>query len=278
VAIRLVADTNIFSSDITAQFLSLGSDHHLMIPDFVWMELYQSNSVIGMRQSFAIIKNFSDQIFHLKGSKEILSLDPRPAAFGNRMIWQSAGKEFKKTLQVLEHSRVSHIKNSPQFRAHYAAAIQHFALMDEISAEIPDLLSGIASSLSENELKNIRRSEPYSVEVINRVLDITNVISSGIARSKMLPIKLLDNKSYFDSYATRSALSQALFFISWVRKGSPAIMNPKKLRNEFVDRIIATYSTYFNGVLTNDEGLKQAHLELRIVLEKLGARVPKQFL
>jgi hypothetical protein len=277
VAIRLVADTNILSATITEQFLSIGTDHHLMIPDFVWMELYKSNSVEGMRQSLAIIKDFPDQIFHLKGSKSILSLDPRPAAFGNRMIWRSAGKEFKRKLQILNNAHAIHIEQAPQFKAHYAAAIEHFALMDEISAEMPQFFFDIASALTVNELKNIRRDEPYSIDVIERVLNITDILSSGFAKSKRLSVHPSTPKSYFDAYATRSALAQALFFINWVRKGNPLNLNRKKLKNDLVDRIIGTYATYFNGVLTHDEGLREAHLEQRVVLEKLGARVPRQF-
>lgn len=40
----------------------------------------------------------------------------------------------------------------------------------------------------------------------------------------------------------------------------------------------ATYGTYFNGVMTDDKRVRALELELRVVLEHLGARLPEQYL
>lgn len=275
---RLIADTNCLSEEITKQFLQLGSDYHVMLPDFVWMEVYKSNSIDGLRQSFQILKEFPKQVFHLKGTRAVVSTDPRPPAFGDRIIWPGATQEFERTLELIEKTPAVLLEHSRSFRRHHSAAMEHFEKMIAISAEFPEMFAGIESGLNHSEIKNIRRDEPYSMETIHRLMNITEILAEGARKSKLFSAPKVTRNSYFDDFTTRISLSFGLAFIKWVRMGSPVQQKPERLRNDFVDRIIATYATYFNGVLTKDKGLENTHLELRIVLEKLGARVPSQFL
>jgi hypothetical protein len=50
--------------------------------------------------------------------------------------------------------------------------------------------------------------------------------------------------------------------------------SPEKVRNDFIDLNFATVGTYFNGLMSVDKRALDIHLELRVVLERLGARMP----
>jgi hypothetical protein len=50
------------------------------------------------------------------------------------------------------------------------------------------------------------------------------------------------------------------------------------VRNDAVDVIYATYATYFNGFMSDDDMASKVHHISRCMLAELGARVPEDYL
>ncbi|MCR2835248.1 hypothetical protein [Parerythrobacter lacustris] len=247
------------------------------MPDFVWMEIYKPQSIDGLRASLSVAADFPSQVLHLRGAREIAGIDPRPAGFGNRMIWPGAQRDLNGTIRVLETFDDSSIARFRSFQSHTEAANQHLGSMIAAAGDLPELFTSISRNLTQHELKIIRKRGRLPLTVIEKIMEMTRVLSEGFAKSPHIKIKRPSPKSYFDSYIVRVSLSLSLYFLDWVRRGSPKNQSPKRIRNDVIDRVIATYGTYFNGVLTKDRKAYDAHIELRIVLENLNARVPQQY-
>ena len=89
--------------------------------------------------------------------------------------------------------------------------------------------------------------------------------------------RLPHRRARFNGFIHRHALAALLYFLRWVREGSPLEKAAKKVRNDIVDVSFATYGSFFNGVMTDDAKVRELQMELRVVLGESPARMPPEY-
>ncbi|MDB5680470.1 MAG: hypothetical protein JWO16_275, partial [Sphingomonas bacterium] len=85
-------------------------------------------------------------------------------------------------------------------------------------------------------------------------------------------------RSRYDAFMYRFSIACVLYFIDWLKEGAQLQKTAARLRNDMIDINFATYGTYFNGIMSDDKRVQKLQLELRVVLEAMGARMPKDYL
>ena len=65
-----------------------------------------------------------------------------------------------------------------------------------------------------------------------------------------------------------------LLLVRWLENGSQMHVRSEAIANDVIDANIASYATYFDGVLSNDRKLCALEAEARYILREIGGAVP----
>lgn len=240
------------------------------------MEAYKGNSLVSITNSMSVLADFPTQIIILRGTKANCALDARYPGMAERMIWPTGKGEFANLTTALQQALAGDRKVISQIEAHGRAADLQMETVLQDVAMIPHDLRGMQSLFTKDEIQRFKMGDPYTPNM----LDIMFWAAARIARYLIAqhPHKPRgpSRRSLVNTFIYRYALANVLYFADWVREGSQLSKRADRLRNDMVDLNFATYATFFNGLMTQDTKLDTIHYELRLVLKKMGARVPAE--
>lgn len=277
--LRVVIDSNRLQSDELRAFLQADPENFAVLTDYAWMEAYKGNSVLSIQKSMAVLKDFPDQVIVLKGTRSVSALDARAPGIAKRMYWSRGGREFHDTVAGLKQAAQGHAGALKQILDHGKSADRQ---MDKILAGIADLPTAFSDMMdtffTKEEVACIRAGKPYNAALTLKFLGISDQVALRFYRAHPQKPRHPSRRSRYDSFMHRFSLACLLYFLSWIRDGSQLKKTPAKLRNDIIDINFATYGTYFNGVMSEDKRVFSLQVELSIVLEAAGARVPSNYL
>ena len=278
-ALRVVIDSNRLRSDDLRAFLALNAENYAVLTDYAWMEAYKGNSVVSIQNSMSILRDFPDQVIVLKGTKAVSALDPRAPGIAKRMYWSRGGQEFHDTVAGLQQAEEGHPGALSQILKHGKSADGHMETilgdMDGLPGAFSDMMR---TMFTQDEVSALRAGEPHSAALVRKFFDIADYVALRFYKAHPEKPQPPTRRSRYDSFMYRFSMACLLYFLSWVRDGSQLNKAPAKLRNDVIDINFATYGTYFNGVMSDDKRVQALHLELRVVLEAAGARIPDEYL
>jgi hypothetical protein len=272
---RIVVDSNQLNAEALRRFLSASPNNIAVLTDYVWMELYKSNSIPILKQAFSVLRDFPNQTANLWGTKKIAGMDFRGAALGDMMIRSRAKNDFARTLSQIDRLDDAGPLELAEITPHVEAAREHLdgrmlADMTHVQESFPMMMR----FFSEQQIRSIRRDEPLTAEMADTIGFIIRNTSGILASRHPSKPKKITAKSYFDSFITRYSVAAVIYFLEWIRRGGQKNKAINKIRNDMVDLNFAIYGTYFNGVLSADRNLNRYYTELRVALWMLGARMP----
>ena len=67
----------------------------------------------------------------------------------------------------------------------------------------------------------------------------------------------------------RNVVGLLLHYLQWERVGGPRFIRPEKIRNDIIDVNIATYATYFDGILSNDYNLCEIFDGINVIIDDI---------
>ncbi len=276
--LRVVIDSNRLQSDELRAFLQVDAGNFAVLIDYAWMEAYKGNSVLSIQRSMSVLRDFPDQVIVLKGTKAVSALDPRAPGIAKRMYWSQGGREFHDTVAGLQRAEQGNRGALKQILDHGRAADQQ---MDKILAgmvDLPATLSDMVDTMfTGSEVAEVRAGKGYGADLISKFFDIADYLALRFYKAHPQRPRPPSRRSRYDAFLYRYAMAGLIYFLSWVKDGSQMKKAADKLRNDMVDISFATYGTYFNGVMTEDKRVRALQLELRVVLEQVGARLPEEY-
>lgn len=275
---RLVIDSNSLNSTELSSFLAESPRNIAVLTDYAWMEAYKANSSAVLRKSMSIVGEYPNQIANLWGTKKISAMNFRGAGLGDMMIRTNAKKDFAQLLKAVDGLPPDSAIPLKFLTDHVHAARDHIegrllADVEMTRGAFPDM----QSLFSQGEISQIRRGEPHSRSVVEKVFWIASKTSASVGNRYPLNAIGPTPKSQFNTFLFRYALGYAIYFLEWIKRGSPANEKPEKVRNDLIDLNFAIYGTYFNGVMSKDKNLVEFHRQVRAVLGLLRARMPEDY-
>lgn len=144
-----------------------------------------------------------------------------------------------------------------------------------MSAEIreyDDALRERSLSFSASQLTEIRTSNGVSDETRKKISDLLHEVTGQFILSYQEPNRTapMATATVRNMFAFRYALCVVLFYLEWVRQGRSHKKLTKRL-NDIIDLQIATVSTFFSGVASNDTMTLAIAREATTILAKWGA-------
>jgi hypothetical protein len=240
------------------------------------MEAYKNDPLRRITEQLSVLAMYPRQVIVLKGTKTLASLDARAPGLASRMIWPRASRDLEQTFFALEQARSGDRNVIAQILKHSRNAEEQ---IDRIIEGIPDILSAFPemqeSIFTQSEISRCRTGAGYTPVMVRKILRLTDQIFERLLRIHRPRGATLRARK--DMFLYRYALATTLYLLRWIRSGSPTKRSHSKVRNDFIDLNFATVATYFNGLMTDDQRARNVHLELRVVLEKLGARMPDHY-
>ncbi|MEM7069360.1 MAG: hypothetical protein AAF478_10800 [Pseudomonadota bacterium] len=145
--------------------------------------------------------------------------------------------------------------------------------MDELLDGVPSILrdaAGFKSVFSKDELNIIRTDQEFTIEMFQKFVVVADDIYYQLRDYRDLGVKQPKLEEIPNVFLYRISFALMLNYLRWEEVGgvNPAT-DPKKVRNDFVDMHIATYASYFDGLLSKDKRLCGLHVMLSFMINVL---------
>ncbi len=264
----LVIDVNCFETSQLKDFLSRGEWNVAVLTDYAGMEIYKAESNDALRQSLSILSKYPRQVRVLRSTTQVCGLSGRTKKLANRMIDWDQTRQFETFCNLVNGLKDGDDRLRFEIQDKRNEAQRHLAEMVEETKDLAIDYSQMQMAFSEAEIKKIRLNEPIQSTTWEKLFERITKMAADFFELHPNANKWPKRSEWPNTFFYRFALLQHLHFFYWIRNGSPIRLNAEKIRNDIVDLNFATFGTFFDGVMTNDQKLRDLHLEAKVMLEE----------
>ncbi len=263
---RKVIDSNQLQSEDLRSYLYKSDQNFAVLTDYVAMEAYRGDTLSSIFKSMEVISERPKQVIILKSTITVCGLRGRRQGLQRRLIDEAQTNSFAKYVDALRYAKRGNLSVEQQLLDHGKEATRHLERMLDDAQKTGQSINDIGKNYSKLERAAIRRGEPYTPEMVDKIItDVMHITSIGVSShpkvSRPPPFLELPNTFIF-----RSALCVYLFAIFRAAEGSAMFIKPEKLRNDMVDANFVAYATYFDGILTRDCMVHRVYQEAKLFL------------
>lgn len=266
---RKIVDSNYLQNPKLRAYLAERPTNMAVLTDYAAMEAYKGDTLQSIFKSMAILSEFPAQVIVLKGTRLVAALSGRSSGLTKRMIDNDSTKEFPLYCKNLKLAEQGHPEGQRQLLEHGKAATQHLKNMEGDAATMIDAFDEVASNFTPEEIRSFRTDSRPSRETVRKFLDFVIMLTLRMVASHPSGIRKPPANEVSNTFLFRFCLCQCLAILNWIRNGGQKIIKTSKVLNDMVDVNFATYSLYFDGLLTNDQKLMNLHEEAELVLAML---------
>lgn len=267
--VRKVVDSNILRDESLEQFLAKSSRNYAVICDYVSMEAYKDDALKSIFPSMEILSRYPKQVIVLKGTAKVCGLKARGAGLQNRLIDKSQTSEFPKFCAALKLAKKGDSKAIKSILDHQKVASEHMDLLTREFSNLSENLEELMAIYTENELRIIRRGDAFSEAIIDKIIQSIIAMSGFMFQDHPNVNKLPKFEELTNTYIFRNSLMMYIAMLDWMSVGGLRNIKPEKIRNDMVDAHIATYATFFNGIMTKEKRVLRRYELAKALLEKV---------
>jgi hypothetical protein len=261
---RVVVDSNMLQTWTLRAYLLEAQDRVVVLPDFVWIEMYKQQSVAGLIAAFSVIRDFPDRVVVLKSGKELADIDPRCPDLIEQMLRDDAAGSIRMMAEALSQAESGEPLVMAQLIDQWSGATADMDGMLEGAADIIQSLPEIAEAFSTDELRRCRTNGRYASAMLEDIFGAADQIYETLLEAHDATPGHLSHR--YDAYLYRYALAILVYALWWIRNGSQAPKRLDRARNDFVDLGFAVCGSYFDGLMTDDAEARWMHDNLSAAL------------
>jgi hypothetical protein len=266
---RKVVDSNQLQSEALRSFLSKSKDNFAVLTDYAAMEAYKGDTLVSIYKSMEIVADYPDQVVVLKNTRVVCGLSGRGAGLQKRLIDSGQTKGFAEYTHGLHLARNGNVVIQRQLLEHGKEATAHLARMLEDAKSTGAAFYDIAKDYSKDERRLVRNTEPYTADMIDKIVRTVIRIASKIFKNHPSVKVWPTYKELPNTFIFRVVLCTYLLAIYWSASGGAKDARANTLRNDMVDMNFAAYATFFDGLLSSDAKVVRIHQEARLFLSAL---------
>lgn len=269
----LVADSNYLRLPELRNFLNQGPDYAIVFDYLVLFEMFKKNPLSTSRASLLIAAEFKSQIFVIKPTHRWLDIVVASEEDLEKLIDIEATADLRKLCTDL------FMVPMPAWVEPYIDARKSEALsyMERLSNEVRDLDGALlekAQTFSDSQLTEIRTGKSVSEDTRQKITALLHEVTGYFILDYQEPGRTepLATATAMNMFAFRYALCIVLFYLEWVQQGRTS-KGLSKRTNDIIDLQIATVSTFFSGVGSNDTRTHSTAREAVSILAGWGAHL-----
>jgi len=262
----MVVDSNALQSPLLRDYLSKSTSNFAVLTDYSSMEAYKGDTLVSIFQSMALVAEFPRQVIVLKPIMVVRGLRGQRPGLQRRLIDHEQTRGFRKYCERLLAAKLGDVYLRDQIlrRGREADAQMARVLVDAIN--IPAAIEEVKNTFTDAELKIIRTGFPLSEQLASKVIKYILLLTHFLfSRHPGPAVRNFDE--LLNTFLFRTALCLFLYALDWISMGGPTGVKAEKIRNDLVDMNIATFATYFDGLLTMDEKARRIYQQAAFVLE-----------
>jgi hypothetical protein len=264
---KKIVDANFFRDSALADYLKLDKGNKVVFCDYACMEAYKGNAIENISRSIEIVSKFPDQVVVLKGTRDVIKLT---LSANHLELLEDAiqTKEFKIFCLVVKRAVRGDAVLADQILRNGKIASGHFDEMRKDASLVAQGIKGFTKSYKPEYLVALKKKEELKTEVIDKIIKDIMRLAVTLFRNhpdvQEIPQTIQVARN---TYIFRFAISAYLLNLRWISDGGVENVSLDRLRNDVVDMGYVTYATFFDGLLTNDNKMKEIYEETRFILE-----------
>jgi hypothetical protein len=273
IVIRKIVDQNYLREPNPILHNYLSSGNEVVLSDYACMEVYKGNSILNTRRSLEIIRYYPNQVVILKNTMKIIKMNNhKSSGLEKRLIDNSITSDFHYFCKDVYSER---IENPLKLESHLFKQLSREAntFFNERTEDTKKIIESIKlekETFSKEELKELRKNRDIVSFVLNEKMERVFILS------KMLMYRhhnVIDEYCLMiNSFCFRFALAGYILSLKWIIDGGIENIKIDKLENDVIDMSYVAYGTYYNGVLTNDNKIKEIYNIAREILNGMGIK------
>lgn len=265
--LRVIIDTNSLQSEELTFFLRADRRHIAALPEHIASEIFRPNSVAAIIESFSVLSQFPRQVLMLWGNAKATGIDPRRGGMADSLIDKPTTRQLPTFFDILRRASEGNLGYREQLLKRRAWAVERSDNVLSALGDQSEVLAEIRSNFAPADLKRLARGESLSDEGRATIIAIVSRLASDQTR-QVAGRGLAGPPHRYKQFAWRYSLCHIIQLIEMIRTGAVR-RAPIKARNDHFDNVIATFGTYFNGVMSNDRGALRTHAIARAILHSL---------
>lgn len=267
---KVVIDTNRLQSHELWGFLAMSTENVAVLPDYVLMEVFKPGHPAAVQRAFLILGQFPNQVLALNGTGEVSVLNPDLVDVRRAMVSEAFAADFPDFLERIQRAgRDRAVDAAIAERAAWSR--EHMDRMLRGFADMAPAMEEFVASFSGAELRRIRQQrEPFTPAMTQKLLGLAAGMAEAIFEARGLPLPSARLRS--EHFIFRNSLCYAVSLMSRVRQGARA-WRSEVARNDAIDGLLATYGTYFDGIMSHDRLANEVFHVGRHVMRETGAVV-----
>jgi hypothetical protein len=268
---KKVVDSNYLQTETLRTYFAKSPTNCVVLTDYAAMEAYKGDTLSSIYRSMEIVAEYPKRVIVLKPTGKVCGLRGRRSGLQRRMIDEEQTRGFATWCQRLKLAKQGNVSLQQQLLNHGRVASDQ---MDRIRADVStyaENLEGAAKGYTPNELKALRTSEPFTEELIDKIVKNTLNMAATMFAGHPQVVKLPPGHEVANTFIFRVALCYYLLALRWISQGGYKDAKLDRLRNDMVDVNFAAFGTFFDGLLTNDTKATEIYLAAKFWLKQVYA-------
>lgn len=273
---RVVIDTNSLETDELRLFLSASKKNFAVLPEHLAAEMFRPKSLDAIYSNFAVLCETAGQVLQLWSNQKALLVNPRRSAMANHFIDRQSSRTFGKFCDVLAMAQDGHAGLQRQLNQRQTWAQERVDAVEGAFGDMSEALEELRSNFTRQELRTMASGEPFPDGARGRIYALTLALAEDQLAKHTNGWRLPSPPHRYNHFAWRYSLCHLVQMIEMMNRGARR-RSPAKARNDHFDNVVATFGTYFNGVMTNDRKVLFTQHFARMVLKSLGVRLAPDY-
>ncbi len=246
-----VVDSNCLQDACLEKFLS-NPRNSVAISDQVAIEAYKGDTLKGIYKSYEILSKYPKQVHILKRTKIACGLSPKNKGLRARFIDNSETKSFPRFCKDLRAAQRGDKKIERAILEHGSAANQFMGEAEDNAKNMKEEVEKIFAGLSKDDKRKLREGRPYPESISKKIITDILIITREAFELHSNFNGFINVPLVHNYYIFRYAVSSYFLALRWKLTGGINDARPDRLRNDAIDMQIISFSTFFDGILTND--------------------------
>lgn len=263
---RLVVDSNYLRDEKLRTWLAETKENIAVLTDQAELEMAKIESPEGFLKSTALLADFPGQVVLAKEITVASSLRGKKKGMKKRLSDGKRTRAFRKWCR--QRSAIEIGKSLVHHEAHENAKLHMEDVLKGGASFKDDLAKHAADRFTEAELAVIRGDNPWTDEIITKVLGGIMDFARGFFALHPAWENLPEARDLPHTFIFRYALCAYLHTLHWVHVGGGKGRKDEKFANDFVDVAFAAYATCFDGFLSDDRLAMSIYKNARYLLDR----------
>jgi len=269
---RKVVDTNFLQDEDLRAYLAASRKNYVVVPDYVEIEITAAGKD-NIVKSTSVLAEFPKQVIVGKQTNTLANLRGRHKGAKKRFSDRKQTRTFRRWMR---RGRVKLAAGNPSEQAHFervsAGAVAHLEEIKRGSDTFAADLEEAAKQFTEEELRRLRNKEPFTDEMIGKLLDRIFHFAAGFYKALGKPLPPWEELMH--TYIFRFSICATMHALRWIAVGGAKKVGKDRIRNDIVDASIAAQALSFDGFLSKDAMAQEIYENSRFLLEQFLAFKP----